>query len=107
VITLAALHIQPLFINYEIKSEQVAKSTCHKQKSCQKKKDPLKEKKDCTNQGCNPFVPCSVGMCCYVVENFFTPSGILIYKKQKLTVIDDNTLSKGLSECWHPPESVS
>jgi hypothetical protein len=102
------LHIQPLFGNSETKKEQsCAKSKCHKQMPCQKKSDSSDEKNDCANRGCNPFVPCPMGSCCYVVENFFTHNAISFIKKQKLLLFDDNTLLNGLSKCWHPPEVIS
>jgi hypothetical protein len=107
VLIMAGLHIQPLLINYQVTNKQVTERTCHKQTSCSKKKACSGEKKDCQNKGCNPFVPCSIGMCCYLVENFFTPSEIPAWNKQKLFLIDDNKLSKATSECWHPPEIVS
>ncbi len=67
---------------------------------------PYKEKK-CPNEGCNPFVPCPMGSCCYLVENFISNTTIPILKKEKNLLFDDNSLSNVLSECWHPPESVS
>jgi hypothetical protein len=103
-----SLHIQPLFGNAELKKEQgCAKSKCHKQMSCQKQNDSSEKEKDCANKDCNPFVPCSMGSCCYVVENFFSHTAISVIIKQKLLLFDDNTLLNRLSECWHPPEVVS
>jgi hypothetical protein len=104
---LVTLHIQPLLTNYRAPNKQVTERTCYKENSCSKKKACSGEKKDCPNKGCNPFVPCSIGMCCYVVENFYTPLEIPIWDKQKISLIDDNKISKALSECWHPPEMVS
>src|SRR5215211_8900929 len=107
VLVLGMLHVQPLFLHHGVKKEQVcAKSRCQKQKPCQQKKDSSNEKKDCTNEGCNPFVPCSIGSCCYLVENFFSPTAISIIKKQNLPLHDEKALLNRMSECWHPPEIV-
>ena len=102
------LHVQPLFSNSEVKKEQgCAKSKCQKQMSCQKQTDSPAKEKDCADKGCNPFVPCSMGLCCYAVENFFSHTAISTVVKQKLPLFNDNTLVNTLSECWHPPERIS
>jgi hypothetical protein len=108
-ILLGALHVQPLFLHYEIKKEPVcAKTKCQKQQPVQEKeKQSEKDKKDCANQGCNPFVPCAMGSCCYVVESFFAGSPMPIIKKQKRALLNDMTLLNTVSECWHPPEMIS
>src|SRR5215213_3113412 len=107
VLVLGTLYVQPLFLHYGVKNEQAcAKTKCQKQKPCQQKKDSSNEKKDCTNEGCNPFVPCSTGSCCYLVENFFSHTPISTIKKQKLAVLDDKARFNRMSECWHPPEIV-
>jgi hypothetical protein len=100
------LHVQPLFTSSKSRS-QVTESTCPKQKSCSSKKDCPGEKKKCPSEGCNPFVPCSLGMCCYVIENFFTPPAIPVNKKNHLPFVNDSKIAKSLSECWHPPEMLS
>ena len=74
---------------------------------CGEKKDSHDEEKNCPIQACNPFVPCAMSSCCYLVENFFSHTFISIAKKQKLLLFNDNTLLSRLSECWHPPELVS
>src|SRR5829696_6211934 len=106
-LVLGMLHVQPLFLNDEVQKEQTcAKSKCQKQKPYQQKKDASNEKKGCTNEGCNPFVPCSIGSCCYLIENFFSNTAFSIIKKQKLALHHDKALLKRISECWHPPEII-
>jgi len=105
VLVLGMLHVQPLFLHHGVKEQGCAKSRCQKQKPCQQKKGSSNEKKDCT-KGCNPFVPCSTGSCCYLVENFFSHTPISTIKKQKLALIDDKALLNRISECWHPPEII-
>jgi hypothetical protein len=111
------LQAQPLFISNELKEEKACASP--KEQGCTKKKTsscsrakctlPIRsdEKEDCNNNGCNPFVPCSIGLCCYVVENFYSYSTSFIFSKQRLMLFDDNRIASGLSECWHPPEVIS
>jgi hypothetical protein len=102
------LHLQPLFGNRGVKEEQsCAKTKCQKQKPVGEKKDCPGEEKGCPIAACNPFVPCAMSSCCYVVENFFSHNPFSIIKKQKLALFDDNTLQTTLSECWHPPEVIS
>src|SRR5689334_18224633 len=104
---LVGLHLQPLFINHQATNKPVTENTCSKQGSCSKKKKCSDEPKNCRNQGCNPFLPCTVGTCCYLVENFFAPSEIPMCEKQNLALINDNKILKAFTECWHPPEPVS
>jgi hypothetical protein len=98
------LHIQPLYINYEVKTK--AESGCAKKSRCQKQK-PGEEKRNCEPKGCNPFVPCSMGACCYLVENYVEHIPALLIQRSKIPVFNDNTLLAALSECWHPPEAWS
>ena len=102
VIIFAGLHIEPLLAKHEVKKETgCARSKCPKQK-------PAPQQKQCPiSEGCNPFVPCPMGSCCYVTENYFTPSGIIIPNRNKLPLINDNRLQYRLSQCWHPPELSS
>jgi hypothetical protein len=95
------LYIQPFFPNHEFNQEQ----TCVKTKCT--KEEPPRENEDCNDDGCNPFVPCPMGSCCYLVENFFFNAGLSIIGKQKIALFDDNRLLNKLSECWHPPERLS
>jgi hypothetical protein len=94
--------------------EQSSKPICIKKKKavCMKSDCPLPKKdfgesEDCRNNSCNPFVPCSMGFCCYLVESFFSYSNIYIASKQRVLFFDDNRIANGLSECWHPPELIS
>jgi hypothetical protein len=93
------LHLHPL-----LKEETKKETTCTKSK-CQKPK-PCEKKNDC-NEGCNPFVPCSMGACCYLVENVYSPAAFAVTNKQKPALYNDNRLANRLSECWHPPEARS
>lgn len=110
----SVLHVEPLFHGRIVKNEQTAsktkKPTCSKAKKpvctkskCPKKQSP-KENNDCPNTGCNPFVPCAMGSCCYLVETAFSYSNSTTISKQKIALINDNRLLNNLSECWHPPE---
>jgi hypothetical protein len=112
VLVVGLLHIQPLFLNYEGKTEQRCTKTpepvCAKKSRCpMQQQAPSPEEKDCDNNGCNPFVPCSMGACCYLVESMFTYSLTTIVSTQKIALFNDNRISDRLSECWHPPEFVS
>jgi hypothetical protein len=93
------LHLQPLLKEEPKKETACAKSKCQKPKPC--------EKKEGCNEGCNPFVPCPMGSCCYLVESFYFPTDIAANGKQKLALYNDNRIVNKLSECWHPPEAVS
>lgn len=112
-LVLAMLHVQPLFYIQQIKEamDMQAKheESCCKSKSTCRMQQPVEDEEEngCKSQGCNPFVPCSMGSCCCLVENFFSPAPIPLIKKQKLALFDDNRLSDKLSECWQPPESFS
>jgi hypothetical protein len=102
----ALLHLQPLYVhgNEKAKTSCTKKiSSCAKQTQCQKPK-PAEEKNECESSGCNPFVPCSMGFCCYLVENFVEHNSYVFIPKQRLLVFNDNSLAGALSECWHPPE---
>lgn len=103
---LAVLHIQPLFISYVNEQTEIAESSCLLQQTCELETDCSDEENNCRNEGCNPFVPCSIGICCYLVESFYTPTDLFLLKKQKIALIDDHTLVNATSECWHPPEIV-
>ena len=113
----AVLQAQPLFINREPNKEKACAKP--KEPGCSKKKVstcsmrkctlPVKSEgeEDCNNNGCNPFVPCSIGFCCYLAESFYSYSTLFIVSKQTLISFDDNRIASCLSECWHPPELVS
>jgi hypothetical protein len=105
VLLLGALHVQPLYVQQKVNKQSVCVSECQKKKPCDKKKSPERENADCS-QGCNPFVPCAMGSCCYLVESIFYEKTFPI-RKQKLPLLDDMTLFNAMSECWHPPEMIS
>ena len=117
VLIFGVLHLETLFANNEVKKVQTCtkatkKSPCAKSKSkCTKEKPSKKEtsqkKDDCNNEGCNPFTPCPIGSCCYLIENFFSYTSVSIVKKQKIALFNDNRLLNNLSECWRPPKTLS
>ncbi len=91
---------------------EVASSSCKKNKpvntGCSKKKcnksSKSQNKDGCNRDGCNPTLGCSSG-------NFFVHHhnniSLLSWlaQKQKAILIDDNRISKNLSECWRPPKA--
>jgi hypothetical protein len=99
IILFGFLHLHPLLKEEAKKESTCAKSKCHKPKPC--------EKKEGCDEGCNPFVPCSMGLCCYLVESIYSPTDIAANGKQKPTLFNDNRTLNRLSECWHPPEALS
>lgn len=117
IVIFSCLQVQPLFINNEVsKVKAPVKSTetsCSKTQkpSCTRSKCPLpissEEKENCNNNGCNPFVPCDMGFCCYLVENAFAYSIHSLVSQKAFFHINDNRIQNNLSECWHPPEILS
>lgn len=116
IVILSLLQAQPLLFDFSCerggtKTAGYGKTACvqKRARTCSKTacdrpvKEP-EEKKDCANRGCNPFVPCSIGFCCYLVENFISYTAASSLVKQKLSSFNDNRTSGCLSECWHPPE---
>jgi hypothetical protein len=110
VLVVGVLHIQPLFLDYEGDTEQTCaqskKPVCAKKSKCPMPA-PSPEKEDCNSNGCNPFVPCSMGACCYLVENIFACTHPTIVSSKRIALFNDNRISDRLSECWHPPEAIS
>jgi len=115
-----ALQVQPLFVDINVAGEvkgscsQTMKPACtmNARPACSKTKtDPVKQESDengdCRDNACNPFVPCSLGFCCYLVENFISHLPAYTFNKPELLYFDDNRLSGNFSECWHPPEMIS
>jgi len=100
VVLFCFLNVQPLLHVKKVEQQ----TSCHNK--CPKSKDTDKED-DCSNQGCNPFVPCAMGSCCYLVENFYSASNMLAPRKIKPRLFDDNTILTQPGECWHPPEALS
>ena len=79
----SGLHIQPLFVNYNVGDEQVCtnanKPACAKSDKCQED-TPDEEKDDCNNKGCNPF---------------FTLHGkLLLYSRKFLRIYSSGFYSK-------------
>jgi len=75
-----------------------------------KMKSPKKQ--SCGHQGtcdgnkCNPFMACALGNF-YTIERIFSESLLFPNWNQKIQPENDNRLATNLSECWHPPESMS
>jgi hypothetical protein len=106
----SVLLVEPVFAGFSFKESKIscsknkpAQSSCSKNK-CHKAKQP-KDKKECGNNRCNPLMACPTG-------NFYL-SGYpqlaispVILLKQKIVLVNDNRLSKQLTECWHPPEII-
>jgi len=88
------------------KEQTCSKSKCMKEAAFPGEKD-CNEENDCDNEGCNPFLPCSMGYCCYLVENFISYGGHSAIPGQKNPLVNDNRILKSISECWHPPEQGS
>ena len=95
------------------KKTQPRKSSCSKPKKrtssctpspCSKPKAG-EEKKGCEEERCNPLMSCPAG-------NFFLFSHTQIAfhsfepAKAKTRLVNDNRLSKQLTECFHPPELI-
>jgi len=104
ILVLGLLHVEPLFFNAARKEQVCSESKCSKQSRAQKSKHESGDQKNCPFEGCNPFVPCSMGNCCYLVETFFSYSAISVIKEQRFPVLNENTLLTAVFECWHPPE---
>lgn len=117
IVILSLLQAQPLLLDFGCKKGEAGVATGPEMTSCIQKRTracsknkcdlPVKnqeEKKDCANRGCNPFVPCSIGFCCYLVESFISYSASSSLSKRQLSLFNDNRISGFLSECWHPPE---
>jgi hypothetical protein len=87
--------------------EKSCANTCQKQNPCEQEEGSSDEENSCPVQACNPFVPCAMSSCCYLVENFFPGINSSLPAKIKLFVFNDNRLLNQSSECWHPPELFS
>lgn len=95
------------------KKSQAAKPPCSKKiklvvgcsmNKCSKTTTP-EEKKDCEEQGCNPLMSCPAGN--FYVNNYshFSLASQLV-PKPKTPLVNDNRISKQLTECFHPPEII-
>lgn len=113
VILFSYLNIHPLLKNAAPKVNVEKDMSCSKAKCM--REEPVSETndcddtegKECSNEGCNPFLPCSMGYCCYIVENFYSCQENNTVPRQKIAIVNDNRIMSGLSECWHPPEILS
>lgn len=124
------LMVQPVFGSFtngaikptclkKTESKKSCKRTVLKTSSCSKpqkristctptpcnKPQTEEQKKACEEEGCNPLMSCPAG-------NFFLFSHTQIAinsfqpAKAKTRLVNDNRLSKQLTECFHPPELI-
>ncbi len=83
---------------------KVTTQCCKKKSSCSKKASQKgKKEKDCQGEGCNPFMACSNYNLFLLAKAFHSNHIVLIQKKQKIAIVNDNRISSRLSDCWHPP----
>jgi hypothetical protein len=73
--------------------------------SCHKSKQTPDQSKKCNPDQCNPFMACSLGNF-FLIERKTIESSVVIARIKKIFPENDNRLAYGLSECWHPPESI-
>ena len=96
------LNVHPLLTKMETEIKMSREQSCSK--SCSG--EPAQpEENDCGSDGCNPFLPCSIGYCCYLPEGIIVLTEDFSAAKQKLPIFNDNRIRSGISECWHPPEA--
>lgn len=96
------LSVQPVFSSIALKA---AKTECCTQSKCGKEEeDPTRQKDNCENRSCNPFLSCVYGNF-FLLDKQFILFDFLTMPKQKLIVNNDNRIVQNLSECWHPPET--
>ena len=101
--------VQPLMSSLGmLGSEPMAKAThcCGKMMKCPKKSHPAGNDRKCAGDGCNPFMACAYGNFFVMVEGRMDLSPGAPEKERKM-LLNDNRLSAGLSESWHPPEGFS
>lgn len=92
--------VQPLLGSH---AKNATKTCCLKAKKCGNNSDPGNENRKCGTDGCNPFLACASGNLYLLEKGGFTFQAIVCLKDNKVT-FNDNRLSTGLSESWHPPE---
>ena len=104
------LLVEPVFANFSFRSAKTScsenrpfQSSCSKSR-CHRAKQP-EDKKDCGNNRCNPLMACLAGNF-YLFGYPHLAISPLILLKQKIGLVNDNRVSKQLTECWHPPEVI-
>lgn len=110
------LLLEPLSANLSIVS--VYSICAEKQKSCSGNDEPKssccsktlcevpgdsEEENDCEGMDCNPLMSCPGGNFYFHNPSSFAIAPYII-AKQKMSLRNDNRISKNLAECWHPPE---
>ena len=109
---LGILLAEPAFTNFSFAAAnrscsilKTAEKSCCKSKSKFKKPVQKDEKKGCENNRCNPFMSCPLGNFYLLnVSQLSLTSWTL--PKQKTPLVNDNRISKQLTECFHPPEII-
>ena len=108
-IIISSLTIQPLFQHVEKSIPSGMDMDCclnhHKgsEKTCPLSGKEEKKNLPCDNNGCNPFMPCSIGNF-YIIERLHLLSAPVDLSGKNNILLNDNRTAKSLSECWHPPQ---
>jgi hypothetical protein len=106
---ISSLTVQPLFNQVETSiPSTMEKSCCLKHHTGSKKTCPLSQKDEkkklpCGNNGCNPFMACSIGNF-YLIERLSILSTPIVQFANTTFLLNDNRTAESLSECWHPPQ---
>jgi hypothetical protein len=67
-------------------------------------KESSKENKDCSPEGCNPFMPCAIGNF-FLDEKPYDQSDPAPVLSHVLIIRNDRLVSSYIADCWHPPEA--
>ena len=108
-VIISSLTIQPVFKHVEASIPSGMDMECclnhHKgsEKKCPSSGKDEKKNLPCDNNGCNPFMPCSIGNF-YIVERLHFLSAPVNQPGKNNILLNDNRTAKSLSECWHPPQ---
>jgi hypothetical protein len=102
---IAFLTIQPAFSknpmgNFDEK--KACTDMCHMKKKCSK--ESSKENKDCSSNGCNPFMPCAIGNF-FLDEKPYHQNEPVLVLSHEIIIKNDKAVSSYIADCWHPPES--
>ncbi len=119
-IILSTLMVQPAFTNFRMKADNSSctknkpvKPACSKKKTvtttcsknkCSRPKTP-ESGNNCGADRCNPLLGCPSGNFYLLNHSYISLPSFIIFK-QKNILVNDNRISKQLTECWHPPEII-
>jgi hypothetical protein len=98
---IAILTIQPAFSKNPMGNfaeKKVCADMCPMKKKCSK------ENKDCSSNGCNPFMPCAIGNFFLDEKPYHQNDPVLVFSHEKI-IRNDKAVSSYIADCWHPPES--